>query len=472
MTHLPTTVRFGLDRSRPHRHPPRHDAGAPPREAELVVVADPQEGAAGRSASPRRRGDSTDPQALIDDPRVEAVAITCASTAHADLVVAAAEAGKAVFVEKPMAMTLADADRAIAACRERRRAPPGGVQPAFRRRLRRRPRDRRRRRHRHAPAAAVADPRPRARRPGAACRHGRSSRRPSSTTSTPSTGSTRAPRRSRSPSWPTRSSRPTSGTPGLLDTAVVTIRYDNGAIAVAEASFSAAYGYDVRGEVFGSAGMVTAGSPAHLSTAHWSAAGVSRPTRPRRHRALHRRVCRRARRLLRRRPRGQPTPVGGEDARAALRIALACIESVETGGTRSRPRHRPGRGADERGDRGAAPSLWRSAPRWSSSTCPWPSGCVGSRAGLPGRDLGLDPPRHRRARGPARGGRRLLVDDRLHPRAAHRCRGRRRAARDRGRVDARGEAARHPAAQPPRNGPRRPGPARPARAGHDRARCG
>ncbi len=41
---------------------------------------------------------------------------------------------------------------------------------------------------------------------------------------------------------------------GLLDTAVVVVRYDNGAIAVAEASFAAAYGYDVRGEVFGSAG--------------------------------------------------------------------------------------------------------------------------------------------------------------------------------------------------------------------------
>ena len=65
---------------------------------------------------------------------------------------------------------------------------------------------------------------------------------------------------------------------GLLDTAVVTIRFDNGAIAIAEASFSAAYGYDVRGEVFGSAGMVTAGSPAHLTTTHWTAAGMAQPT--------------------------------------------------------------------------------------------------------------------------------------------------------------------------------------------------
>ena len=40
---------------------------------------------------------------------------------------------------------------------------------------------------------------------------------------------------------------------------MVTVRFDNGAIGIAEANFSAAYGYDVRGEVFGSGGMVAAG---------------------------------------------------------------------------------------------------------------------------------------------------------------------------------------------------------------------
>jgi hypothetical protein len=39
----------------------------------------------------------------------------------------------------------------------------------------------------------------------------------------------------------------------------------NGGRAVAEANFSAAYGYDVRGEVFGSKGMVTVGSGARSS---------------------------------------------------------------------------------------------------------------------------------------------------------------------------------------------------------------
>ena len=41
--------------------------------------------------------------------------IAATTTAHADLIVAAAGAGKAVFCEKPMALSLADADRAIAA---------------------------------------------------------------------------------------------------------------------------------------------------------------------------------------------------------------------------------------------------------------------------------------------------------------------------------------------------------------------
>ena len=54
---------------------------------------------------------------------------------------------------------------------------------------------------------------------------------------------------------------------GLLDTAVVVITFDNGAIATAEASFSAAYGYDVRGEVFGSEGMVSMGDTARTSLA-------------------------------------------------------------------------------------------------------------------------------------------------------------------------------------------------------------
>jgi predicted dehydrogenase len=54
---------------------------------------------------------------LWHDPQVDAVVIATPARTHADLVVAAADAGKGVFCEKPMAVTLPDADRAIDAAR-------------------------------------------------------------------------------------------------------------------------------------------------------------------------------------------------------------------------------------------------------------------------------------------------------------------------------------------------------------------
>ncbi|GLB68241.1 Gfo/Idh/MocA family oxidoreductase [Arthrobacter mangrovi] len=127
---------------------------------------------------------------------------------------------------------------------------------------------------------------------------------------------------------------------GFLDTAVATIRYSNGAIAVAEANFSALYGYDVRGEVFGSAGMVTAGSLQETAATAYTGQGFSGDT-PRLnvelfHDAYTAELAHFAE-LVRSRRDGTPRPPaaapGGADARAALAVALACIKSVETGGT-------------------------------------------------------------------------------------------------------------------------------------------
>lgn len=50
---------------------------------------------------------------LLDDPRVNIAAICTATPSHADLVEAAARRGKHVFCEKPIARTLADAQRAM-----------------------------------------------------------------------------------------------------------------------------------------------------------------------------------------------------------------------------------------------------------------------------------------------------------------------------------------------------------------------
>ena len=57
----------------------------------------------------------TDFDAALADPKVEAVVLATPHSLHTDQVVAAAEAGKHVFCEKPFALHKADAERAVAA---------------------------------------------------------------------------------------------------------------------------------------------------------------------------------------------------------------------------------------------------------------------------------------------------------------------------------------------------------------------
>ena len=54
---------------------------------------------------------------------------------------------------------------------------------------------------------------------------------------------------------------PQIGEAGDIDTAVITLRFQNGVIATIDNSREAIYGYDQRVEVFGSKGMVTAANP-------------------------------------------------------------------------------------------------------------------------------------------------------------------------------------------------------------------
>ncbi|RME65704.1 MAG: gfo/Idh/MocA family oxidoreductase, partial [Caldilineae bacterium] len=85
--------------------------------ARLVAVGhyDPQRFAAisARFGVPCRSYDE-----ILADPNVDAVCVCTPSGQHAAQAIAAAQAGKHVLVEKPMALSLADADRMIATCRE------------------------------------------------------------------------------------------------------------------------------------------------------------------------------------------------------------------------------------------------------------------------------------------------------------------------------------------------------------------
>jgi myo-inositol 2-dehydrogenase / D-chiro-inositol 1-dehydrogenase len=300
-------------------------------DARLVAVVDPAPGVAARLAASLGAARSyTDAAEAFADPDVDAVVIAAPARFHAGLVVAAAAAGKAVFCEKPMATTLADADRA----REAARAAGVVLQVGFNRRF-------------AADWMAARDLLDR--------------------------GRLGAPRLLRSVTRDPGGFDPSRVAPntifletlihdfdvlrylnpgaaavevfavadalvetdwrgqGLLDTAVVTVRFDNGAVGVAEACFEAAYGYDVRGEVFGSGGMATVGDGRRTGMVFSHAGGESADTVRSDQELLGDAYIAEVAAFVQAVRSGTPATVNGDDAWQALAIALAAIESFGSG---------------------------------------------------------------------------------------------------------------------------------------------
>jgi myo-inositol 2-dehydrogenase/D-chiro-inositol 1-dehydrogenase len=112
---------------------------------------------------------------------------------------------------------------------------------------------------------------------------------------------------------------------------MVLVRFDNGAMATAEASFKAVYGYDIRGEVFGSAGMATAGNIRRTTMVYHGAEGVVADTWRRNIDLFHDAYTAELAAFADCVRSGATPEPGGRDARAALAIALAAIASVDTG---------------------------------------------------------------------------------------------------------------------------------------------
>ena len=81
----------------------------------VVVVADPDLLAAERGAAlVNARRVVAEPAEAIDDPAVEAVVIVTPTSTHARLIELAVRAGKAVWSEKPIALSLAETERVVA----------------------------------------------------------------------------------------------------------------------------------------------------------------------------------------------------------------------------------------------------------------------------------------------------------------------------------------------------------------------
>jgi len=299
--------------------------------AELAVVADPAPGSAERLAAelgaPRAYRNPAD---VFADREVDAVVIAAPARFHADLVVAAAGAGKGVFCEKPMALSVYDADRTIDAARaagtvlqvgfNRRFAPdwraaralldegrlgtprllrsltrdPGGFDPA-----------------RVPPGTIFLE----------TLIHDFDTLRFLNPGAVPVEVYATADALVE-PAWKDR---------GLLDTAVVVVRFDNGAVGTAEACFEAAYGYDVRGEVLGSGGLATMGDGRRTGMTFSGAEGRTVETVRSDHELFADAYTAELAAFVDAVRTGTPARVTGEDARAALSIALAAAESVRSG---------------------------------------------------------------------------------------------------------------------------------------------
>jgi myo-inositol 2-dehydrogenase / D-chiro-inositol 1-dehydrogenase len=299
--------------------------------ARLAAVADPAPGAAERLAGllgvPHA---TTDPAELLADPALEAVVIAAPARFHADLVVAAAGAGKAVFCEKPMALTLADADRAIAAAE----AAGVALQVGFNRRFD----SSFRAAHDLVVAGRLGTPqllRSLTRDPGTPD----PGRLPPSTIFLETLIHDFDTLRFLNPGAEAVEvyavadalAYPDFKDQGLQDTAVVLVRFGNGAIATAEANFNAVYGYDIRGEVFGSAGMVTAGDQRRTTMSYYGSEGVASDTWRRNIDLFHGAYTAELAQFVDCVRTGATPGPGGGDARAALAIALAAIRSADTG---------------------------------------------------------------------------------------------------------------------------------------------
>ncbi len=265
---------------------------------------------------------------VLADPAIHAVAIATPARFHAELIVAAAGAGKPAFCEKPLAHTLEQADRAIGAVSKAGTFLQIGFQRRFDKGWRRA--------YDLARDGTLGDvhllrsitrdpavPRPEGPVPWAifleTMIHDFDVLRwlaGSEATEVSAMGAALG--------W---NDDPATG---FLDTAVATVRFANGALGTADVSFQGAYGYDVRAEVFGSGGMVAAGDGRLDSATIHTAAGVSRAQASWFKDLFGDAYVAELAHFVECVRTGTPPSVTGADGRASLVMALAAIDSVQT----------------------------------------------------------------------------------------------------------------------------------------------
>ena len=268
---------------------------------------------------------------MLARPDVEAVAICASTEAHVPLVVAAAEAGKAIFCEKPLSLDLAEVDRALATVHRcgamlmvgfNRRFDPSHAAV----------RDAVASGDLGAPTLAritSRDPAP------PSLNYARSSGGlfldmtihdfdmaryvvGSEVTEVYAAGAVRY--------------QPELAGLGDVDTAVVCLRHENGCLTVIDNSRQAPYGYDQRVEVLGTEGMAASGNPPAHTAVVSDVTGSHAATLP--YFFIERYTLSYLRQweaFVRAAVSGSRPPVTGEDGRAALVLGLAAKRALDKG---------------------------------------------------------------------------------------------------------------------------------------------
>jgi myo-inositol 2-dehydrogenase / D-chiro-inositol 1-dehydrogenase len=219
----------------------------------LVMVVDASPEAAAATAERHGVRAAEDFDAALADAAVDAVVIASPGSLHPEQVAAAARAGKAVFVEKPLATSLEAASAAAKIVREKRVPFQIGFQ------------------RRHDPAFT------RARRivtdtlgPPELFRSLTRDPTPPPDHTTIAAGAIvldsmihdiDAAHYFGGPiaevyARPARLVRPDAASPDWIDTLLVSFRYRHGGLGVLETSWRTIYGYDVRAEIFGAGGRI------------------------------------------------------------------------------------------------------------------------------------------------------------------------------------------------------------------------
>ncbi len=297
-------------------------------DAELVAVSDPQPSVLAQYSVTT----AEDYTVLLADPHVDAVIVTTPTHTHREIVIAAAQAGKAIFCEKPTALTLRETDEMIAAVNS------AGVllQIGFMRRFDRAYSEAKR----QIDAGAIGTP--------VMIRSiGRDPYRTSLEYADPSVSGglivdmgihdfdvvrwLTGDEIQRVYAETAALVYPELTTVGDVDNAQITLKFESGGLGNIEVSRTAKYGYDIRGEVVGTEGALQIGYLQETAVLTLTKAGVRHdvvPHFPERFGPAYTAQIAAFVTCVR---DGKPPAVTAQDARAALQAAIAATRSQHTG---------------------------------------------------------------------------------------------------------------------------------------------